>query len=178
MKKRVFLLAVMLVLLTPAVAVASTVYPESGGMSTKSSKYYCKSFTFNPQNIYGGDVFVYKFRPVWRINTSNSITSTDDASTFTKSNILSQWKLVDSASTWTNHKSGSKYVEAYYGEAISAAWGINISGECSAKTSGESITLKASANATVGQAVTRKYKATVSTGRSWTSCNYSYKFYN
>ena len=171
-------MAICLAMITPAVASGATVKPDDS-MGTATTKYYCQTYKLNPQNIFGGNVFVYKFRPIWRINTSNSISATTDGSTFTKSNVLSQWKLVDSASAWDIYKSGTRNVEAYYGEGISAGWGINVTGEASAKASsnGCDVTIKATANATIGQAISRKYKAVVSTGANWTSCNFSHKLY-
>ena len=178
MKKILSILILSLLILTPVIATAGPVYPNSG-MSTANSKYYCVGLKYSPKNSLGNEVFVYWFRPIWRINTSNSISSTSDASTFTKSNILSQWKLIDSASAWDLYKSGSNNVEAYYGEGIAAAWGINMSGEASAKTSasGCDVTVKTTASVTVGQALTCKYRAVVSTGSDWTSCDYYGQLY-
>lgn len=168
-------LLVLMIASVPALA-ATTVSPNSS-MSTTSSKYYSKTQTITLYNNFDDVLCKYKFTPVWRINSSNSIYSVSEASTFTNSAWWSLWELKDSANSWWGElKSGSRYIERYYSEGIVLGWGIGVSGEASIKADTGAISCKTSG--TVGEVYSYKYQATVYTGSSWTSCKYSYSLYS
>ncbi len=177
-KKIVLGLMMAMIFAMPLAVYGGSVSYDSN-LSTSNSKYYCRSYQLTEENIFKGELIRYTFRPEWRVNKNNSIYATTDSSTFLKKNVISPWKLVDSASDWSTLKIKKRTCEAYYGEAIAWGWGINLKGFCSAEAqvNGVSVKLQADASVTIGQALSYKYKATVETGKKWTSCSFSDRVY-
>lgn len=171
--------ALMTALSIPAFA-SYTVYPNSS-MSTSTSKYYSDTTSVSYLNMTDSILCTYKFTPVWRVNSSNSISATSEASTFEKGGLLSLWKLAASSSSWYGQaKSGSRVIESYFAEGIAVGWGVNLSGSVGIKggSNGFDATVSTSASVTVGQAFTQKFQAIAYTGSNWNSCRFAYSLYD